>query len=482
MGFTLDLSGFKLYPWQQEVLRNLRNRNVIIVPRQTGKTVLLKYVLASCSDKRGREYMYITPTLKRSGKVFKEFSYALPEDQVEIRKVDKEIVFPNSPPTHFGFASTEQSKGLRGGTVWGGILDECQLMDRGDVNEAILPMFSATGGWLIYCGTPPDPLDCPDPFFFEETFERAKSSLGLHGQAWGIHSNDEWCLVHLDYRIRADVDPIYARMVEEARDSISEDGFNREYMALFTKKGEGSFITDDIKWYEHPRKLESKKLDVMIHVDPSFKETEASDPRGLAVTGICEDGNLYVLDCQAGKWTYSAFIDKLFVAWDWCCGLGHAPVCLSLETNGAGEPFYQNMLMEIRRRHHPMRIRPITSTKSKYNRILSLEPWVRQGRLYLPSRGHKTVGIGSRSATAELVLEQMEEFPRGLLFRNTRMKHHYDALDALAQRTLDWPPPPRRRAEPAVTKPGGKLVLTFGDQIRKAMKRGRVPRNTWRTR
>ena len=118
-----------------------------------------------------------------------------------------------------------------------------------------------------------------------------------------------------------------------------------------------------------------------------------------------------------------------------------------------------------------MRVLENTATQSKYNRILSLQPWVRDGKLWLQRWGQKWSSVADKYKKREkgcLLLEkQLEEFPRGLLHKNVTMDHHYDLADALAQRTWNFRPPSVRR-QTTVVMPPKKLVIDFGADYRKA--------------
>jgi len=458
--FVLD---WKPYAWQAEALRSLRHRNVIVVARQTGKTVMLKYILMHyCTKYPNRKFGYVTPTKERSGEVFEEIYTQLDPGIATPKKTNRTLYFANGSKAYF--RSIEQDRGLRGATWHGVIFDECQEMEGPVVRTTFLPFLSSTGGWAIFCGTPPDTTSAPDPFFFEEMFERAKNDPRL-------------CCIWHDHRIRSEFDDLYRTEVNRSHKEDPRPEWNREYGAKFDSPEDGCFDPSRLNWYESTLQIRNSRLesDVIINVDPSFQESEASDPRAIVASALTAEGDLNILLARAGRWPYSKFMDEIFKAWDRCEGwqFPMKRAFVVLETNGPGLPFYHALQREVEQRNHPMRIKPVVSVRSKYNRILSLEPWVRDGRVWL--RDGKKTSARDRTGFTELAL-QFKQFPRGLLHGNAPKGHHYDLLDALAQRTIDFRPP-RRIVRTAVSLPSGKMKVKF--EYDKATRSGGLTPSKW---
>ena len=443
--------GWRPFAWQVSAIAAICWRLVIVCARQIGKTTLVLRILLKFVPQapEGAEVWYISPTLDFARKKFEEFA-ALVGGRAgfQTHATLLRITFPGGQILRF--RSFEQGHKLRGATLWGVVMDECQEMAGWFWRSVISPMLSG-GGWAIFLGTPPNPLTAPDPFFFEGLKQRAES--GEKG----------WGLVSFDYHARADTDPVYRIQAEAEMAMMPREEREREYFCQFTEAGEGSLNTSKLRFYKGPPK---GPFNTVITVDPAWSEKRAADPRAIAVTGFDSLDNLYGLHLDHGRWGYDEFQDRLFDAWDLAVRKGWNPLLVAIEGNGSG-PFKDVLDAEIRRRGSKMFVEKFTSGGSPYDRILSLQPYLERRAIVLPEECDH----------AAILEEQMAQFPRGLL-EGTRQKlssgdtHHYDLLMAFAFRTRHYLP--ARRPKPK--QPRRDSSLTFGQDFqnfKKPPKRGR---------
>ncbi len=428
---------------------------VLVCARQIGKTVfLLRVLLEYAGARRNGVYWYVSPTLDLAGEKYGDMKKMLIVAGLDVFKFNdtkRRITCPSG--SVIMFKSYEQGNALRGYPVHGVVVDEVGSMTGAFIRDVIEPTTTNTGGWIIYCGTPPDPLESPDPIFFEDLVKYAEAR-SRHDPNWGFVSEDHHAV--------SDFDPTYRNKVRTyAERNGGKEGlsFQREYLCRFVRDDELSLPHEKLRWYtyndrdrlnlKHPL---NGNMSVLITVDPSVSERDAADPRGIVTSGITEDGDLYVLRAEQGRWGWDEFIERIYRAWDhakieeWKCDY------IGIEKAGVGAPLIKALEREGNITGRVLPVQPIPNYGSTMTRLLSLEPWLHDERIYL---------LDGDEGCMELA-EQMELFPRGLLTSSGRvrgshgLRHHYDVLEALAFRTTNFYPPRRRTVKPCeiVLEPG----------------------------
>jgi len=438
------------HAWQKDAIRRMAWRTVMVCARQMGKTTVVKRILAQeAGSTPNGSFMYISPTIDL-GKA----KYSIEPDSFKAtfghlpgwgwNDTDRRVTLPNKAIIEF--KSFEQGMRAKGrSSVHGVVFDECGEMAGWFDRIVISPMLSRTQGWKFYLGTPPDPIRSPDPSWFEGLKKRAKQS-------------DGWEYIEYPHTALSEEDPAYALYVQSEREGgMSDEEFSREYECKFAEPGEFGFKTDLIRYYT---RLPKGPLNTAITIDPSWSESEAADPRAIATTGITANGDFVVLALDQGRWGYDLFLEHIFKAWQDAKRNNWNPRYMGVETTGSG-PFKRALEREAEGRGIYIPIRDIRSYNSKYNRALTLQPWLREGRFFLKSGDPMAI----------MLEEQMAMFPRGLLDNRKATfasgdRHHYDLLDAVSFRTVDQHMPPRPRAE----QPKPDPTLTFCEEFRR-MKR-----------
>lgn len=441
--------GWVPHGWQREVMKLMAWRTVLVCARQMGKTTVVKRILAREAGKTPNgTYWYISPTIAL-GKA----KYSIEVDSFKAtygnqrgwrwNDTDLRVTLPNGAILEF--KSFEQGLKIKGRSALNGVVfDECGEMAGWFDRIVISPMLSRTRGWKFYLGTPPDPVRSPDPAWFEGLKARALNTPG-------------WRFMEYPHQVLSAEDPAYALYVESERDEKSDEEFAREYLCKFSDPGEFGFDTSLIRYYKRVPRV---PMSTVITIDPSWSENEAADPRAIATTGITNDGNLVVLALDQGRWGYDIFLERIFSAWRTACANKWNPRYMGIETTGAG-PFKRALERESEALGLWIPTRDIKSYNSKYNRALTLQPWLRDGRFFLKADDKNMVRLE----------EQMASFPRGLLDKrrasfSTGDSHHYDLLDAVSFRTVDHRMPSR----PKQVKKVLDKTLSFGDDFKRMMR------------
>lgn len=140
--------------WQAEFHAAKKNRNLLIVHRRGGKTVVARMELVheALSNKNHR-YAYVAPYLKQARKIMWDELKLLADKipGVLIRETDMSITFPNGSSIElFGADNAESIRGLGFNGI---ILDEFASFANGVFGQVILPTLASADGWLLIIGT-----------------------------------------------------------------------------------------------------------------------------------------------------------------------------------------------------------------------------------------------------------------------------------------------------------------------------------------
>lgn len=148
---------------------------------------------------------------------------------------------------------------------------------------------------------------------------------------------------------------------------------------------------------------------VAMAVDLAISQKTEADYTALVVAGMDPQWNVYVLDYLRGKWSPSEIVDNIFdMQSRW------KPNMVGMETNGFQRTLKFAVEDEMRRRKQYFGVDEIKNgpERSKENRIKSLEPFYRQGKVF------HALWMKGKDFETELLT-----FPKG---------RHDDIIDALA--------------------------------------------------
>jgi phage terminase large subunit len=147
--------------WQAEIHQNLKRFNVLVVPRQAGKTTLsineLLFQALQC-DRRRPQYAYLAPEKAQAKKIawgnFKDYASFIPD--IKFNEAELKITFTNihGHETTIYIEGADNPDRLRGLYLDGIILDEIAQMPESIWHKVLVPTISTRDGWVIFIGTP----------------------------------------------------------------------------------------------------------------------------------------------------------------------------------------------------------------------------------------------------------------------------------------------------------------------------------------
>lgn len=153
---NIDL-GYQPRPWQEHVHRNRKKRNVLVVHRRAGKTILAIMELiheALSTTKHMARFSYVAPHRNQAKNIvwaiLKEKVKAIPE--TIISESELWIEFPNG--ARLCLYGADNADALRGTYNDGLVADEFADFPVGVLGSVIYPTLADRDGWLILMGTP----------------------------------------------------------------------------------------------------------------------------------------------------------------------------------------------------------------------------------------------------------------------------------------------------------------------------------------
>lgn len=153
-------SNLKLYDWQKEVIRELKNNwkgyiHVVKSKRQCGKSIMLETILIQTAINNARSTsICLSPTLEQARKIFKEVKNVLQPTKIYERHNDLQLYITLRNHSQIIFKSAEQNVGLRGYTVTGVYcIDEAAYISD-DIFFETLAWVNVSQAPIVICSTP----------------------------------------------------------------------------------------------------------------------------------------------------------------------------------------------------------------------------------------------------------------------------------------------------------------------------------------
>ena len=186
------------YRWQRQVLRNLRNYNVIVAPRQCGKTELVTEMIRDLVNDPSISYPVInlcSDKITRLKKIYKDrfqtlFSTEFPDyEWPRGEKIDIQCKRKNGD--HFTinlFGATHSPDGPRGTTSHFNIIEEAGEVSKKFVMDVVMPTTDKTEGPTIVTGT-------VKPNDYYDIFLRARKEMNKTNSPWYVflfQLGDKW--------------------------------------------------------------------------------------------------------------------------------------------------------------------------------------------------------------------------------------------------------------------------------------------------
>lgn len=217
--------------------------------------------------------------------------------------------------------------------------------------------------------------------------------------------------------------------------------------------GEGA-LQFKSEWFKTYEKAPSN-LDIAITVDPAWSEQAANpeaDRSAIVVSGVCEDGNLYILSYRAGRWSPSnllAVLYALMATWN--------PSWVGIESGTQSVSLIETFNNERERSFPAVPFRKLPPKgKNKLVRCVPLHTHAEKRGIYVLRPDHE-----------ELVQEFLR-FPAG---------KYDDLVDALAYRGQDLYVPGRMRT-PDKKPTNNPRGLPTGDDVLNVLFKRQGPRVT----
>lgn len=274
----------------------------------------------------------------------------------KLNRGEKYIEFLNGGFIQFKTAVDPES--LRGAglnILW---MDEAAMMTNADAYNVTYPALSDKEGAVI-CTTTPKGKN----WYYEEFFT---------GQA--LRDEQQ---VTIEY---TSIDNPYfpEREWKRAQMRYHPQLFKQEYMARFDSMAGVELNGEWLQFYKTedlPRKEGTKMLDLKLYVgvDPAISVRDEADRFVMALIGITQDNSqVYLLDMFADRIPFPEQVDKLR---EW--HIKYRPMLIGIESNA-----YQAALAQqaMRMANFPP-IVPILSKGKKHERILSMAPYFKIGRI-----------------------------------------------------------------------------------------------------
>ena len=415
------------FEWQVEATEAFYveryKRAVWVIARQNGKTAMAQSIVmerAACGQVVG----YFAPAYDRSEEVYNECVEALYElieaGYVTHKQTKAGWVIRFSRPFSRAFARARGERGwrtarggaihfkslgnaehIRGGTFNGIVVDEAGLILGRIFRKILLPMIRAKRGWAILLGTPPEDDECPDPTFFRRMRQRALE-------------DGKWFFIHRDYT--AHPSAAVREEIEEDRESMPMDEFEREYMATFPEETRYRLPEPRLWGRDQEVPVLPDKLRISSGIDLADNEQEIGDKAAVVTWGLDDTGRVYILAAEYYQ-NPSEVLDALYMHFSL-----FKPRQILVQKSSFDKSFIHTTNAAAPNRGY-LPIRAVTiGGGSKRRRIMQLEPIARAGKMFV-------------NADLREFLMEWRDFPDGIAEshaqrRRNRRRNHYDMLDA----------------------------------------------------
>ena len=333
----MKFTATQLFPKQKEIAQDILSSDamyhVVCTSRQFGKSFMLKQLLlAFAMNNPNSDVMFVSMTLQQSNKVFKELLRSIGKSNI-IAKSDKKensITLINASTIYV--RSYQFADALRGYSIDYLIVDECAFCRDEDFEACIRPVLAVKGRKCVLCSTP------RGYNFFQK--------MAVQGQ----DTNDR----HVAYYTATYRDNPFANMqeIEDARRKLPNKIFLAEY--------EAQFIAGGMSAFENYRQCVGLKL---------------ADGQAVAGIDVGRQDDYTVLTVMKGRnvvevkrWRHNSWNNII-------TGIltvlrKHGVRKCSVETNGVGDVFYDDIRDAAQKNNMEVTFSPFTTTNTSKNRIV----------------------------------------------------------------------------------------------------------------
>ena len=210
--------------------------------------------------------------------------------------------------------------------------------------------------------------------------------------------------------------------VETAKRELKAYAYSGQYQQNPAPTGGGEFIRDWLQFYKG--KLTPSSYNTYIMVDPANSKKTTSDYTSMVVVGLGGDKNIYVLDWVRDRLNIREREERLFEL-----HAKYKPKAVLYEKYGLMVDV-DTMREAMNYRNYRFVITEVGGSMSKIDRILRLQSYFYDGRIWLPEQLIRANYEGkSVDLIEEFIHQEYLTFPVGM---------HDDMLDSLS-RLLDAP-------------------------------------------
>lgn len=287
----LDLYQGQILPWQK-LARDCKARFLVFVAgRKARKTTFIvnRLLFKAAADPRGLTYPYIAPFRKQAKEIVWDDHLARIltllsnyDINYSLNRSDLTIYFPDSGGK-FQVTGADNAEALRGKSDWGGVgCDEYASFKPYIWQEIIRPNLQVHKAWAIIGGTPKG--------YGNDLYKMAK--LGDHNHI----IDDNKSVLDPDFMTfhATSYDNIYLPEgeVESIKRTTTQDYFNQEYLALFTRFTGLIYPEFDsiihVSWFDHEK---NSHADYLSAIDFAVRGFTAA-----LIGKIDTEGDIWIMD------------------------------------------------------------------------------------------------------------------------------------------------------------------------------------------
>lgn len=337
-------SNLKLYPWQRQVISNLRTSwkgytHVIKSKRQCGKSIMIETILLQAAINRARTTsICLSPTLEQARKVFNEIKSVIKPSKLYYKHNDLHLVIMLRNGSEILFKSAEQKDGLRGYTVTGiYCIDEAAYIPD-DIFYETLAWVNVSQAPVVICSTPNHKVG----FFFKYYTLGLENGNKVFSYDWSEFDTSE--LLPND-------------KLEEYRRQLPSAKFRTEFLGEFLDNEGGVFgeysdiISNDFK------------TDGNCYFGIDWGTGQGQDETAIAVfNGYREMIALYHFNDKDETQTINYIIELMKM---------YQPLKCQVETNSIGAVFYGLLDKAIKMNQLPVMLLRFTTTNDSKEKLIN---------------------------------------------------------------------------------------------------------------
>lgn len=391
-----------LHEKQLEIINSNKRFKVCAAGRRGGKSYLsaVMLLIAALEDKneygddlKMKEVFYVAPTFQQAKDIMWNLLKDLGKDLIkDVWENTATIQLVNG--RRIRLKGSDRPDTLRGVGVSFVVMDEYAFM-KPEVWDLILrPTLSDVRGKALFIGTP------EGKNHFYDIWAAAKDPELVEWEAFQFNSLDNPIIKESE--------------LQEARLTMTAEGYRQEYEASFAAKGAGTFKAEDIKYADEPEESGT----IYMAVDPAgYGEGEGLSKSGLnkldefaiAIVEVSPSG-WFVHEIDAGRWGVREASLRVIKH-----AKNYRPSCIGIESGSLKNALMPYLNDQMKRLGVYPRIEPVTHGGQKKTERIA---WALQGRFQ-----NKRITL-KKGEWNKKFTDQLLDFPNKFT--------HDDLVDALA--------------------------------------------------